>query len=164
MRRSLLPVAIAIGAAALVAGCGTSDDEASAGFPAGKAPITRVQFLAKANAACAKQRVGLRAQIAAFYDLHRGDGTPRPALYAELAHRVLLPTIEAEMFQLEELRAPPRVRDSLTKILTVERAGVDEIALAERIESIESVARRFAAADRQLSAFGLQGCAEGPLP
>lgn len=147
---------VAICAAALASGCGGGDgDDATA------TAATKAEYLKQANAACRRERAGLKQRIAEFRRLREGD-EPREVFNGELARNVLLPTIENEMEAIRALRAPPGEDGRIDHLLSLEELALTNVVYMERVSSIAAVKREFADSARRLSAYGLPDCANGP--
>jgi hypothetical protein len=152
--------AVAVLAIVVVAGCGDESGEATAG----PEELSQAAYLSKANAECRKQRVGLRKEIADFFESRRGKGKPPSLLYAELARYVVLPVIETEMEAVRALGpapGPPSEALTVSRLLYYEETALNELALADRVSSRQAIARRFNWSGKQLKEYGLDSCANG---
>jgi len=149
-------LALAIGAW----GCGGESEETSttAVSPA------KTAFIAKAGAACKRERIGLAEETASFLREH-GD-LPPEELYAELAHRVLVPVVELEVFRIEQMvigdEVPPGDAEQVDKLLDFDRLAIDAAAVRQQFPSIEAVYATFSQAGKLFHAYGLPECANGP--
>lgn len=144
------------------AGCG-GGGSGEKGSTASQAPPTRTEFVARMNAICKEKKAGLKTRVARFFKLHSSSHEPRPVLYHELAHFVLLPTIEAEMAPFFRVTWPPRDRERLQAMLSMQRITIDEIVTDETVPSLAEFRRRFASSGRLFRAYGLYACANGPV-
>jgi len=149
--------ALALTTAAFASGCGGGDDDA------GAAALGKAEFLERANAACRKARAGLEDRVSFFLERQRGTKS-RGELYGDLARLVLLPTVESEMEAVRALRIPPSERERITRLLYLQDLALTEVVYTERVPSIAAVKREFANSARQLRAYGLHACANGPEP
>lgn len=155
---------MAIAAAAAIIGCGGGGGtrvSSSTGTSASSV-LSRAEFVKLANAACAKERKGVGQRVRRFLGWRRGDGTPKEVLYADVAHFVVLTTIEAEMVRISELQPPPKDEERIAHMLYTEEREIDEVALKKRLPSIKATERYFVEAGPLFRAYGLTGCANGP--
>jgi hypothetical protein len=147
----LLAVAMAI--AMVAVGCGGDSDDA-----ADNAPPSKAEFVKQANAVCERERAGLMERVAEF-ERRRAGRRPEPG--ADVVHFVYLPTIEAQIFRIEELDVPRGEQTRIDTLLDAERFALDAVAVMPRVPSIAVAERNFAEADKQLRAYGLSSCANG---
>jgi hypothetical protein len=155
-RSALLPAALL---AVVLIGCGGGDgDDGASGATAKGSPLTRAEFVRQANAACAKERAGLRQRVAQF-ERRRAGRPPTPG--ADMVHFIFLPTIERQIFRMEELDLPPSEVPRVDALLDAQRFGVDAVAVIPRVPSIAAAAKHFHKADRLLHAYGLDSCVIG---
>jgi hypothetical protein len=155
-----LRIAALIAAALLLtaaAGCGSGG-----GATSSIARPSKPAYLKQANAACRKARVGLEEEVSEFLERQRGKKPPR-ILYADLAHLVLLPTIESEMEAVRAIRVPSEAEGRrVDQLLFAEEMVLNEIAVSTEVEpSRNTVERRFAESGRMLADYGLPACANG---
>lgn len=150
---SLLTAAIAVAAI----GCGGENGKTSTADRPSKPA-----YLKRANAACKQARTGLDEEVSEFLERQRGKKPPR-VLYADLAHLVLLPTIENEMEAVRAIRVPSEEEGrEVDRLLFAEEMVLNEIAVSTEVEpSRAAIERRFAESGRMLSAYGLPACANG---
>ncbi|HET8861826.1 MAG TPA: hypothetical protein VFM94_01075 [Solirubrobacterales bacterium] len=141
----------------LAAGCGSEDGDGDASVT----EVTKAGYLKQANAACRRARAGIWGRVSEFLDERRGD-KPHEALYAELTHLVLLPTVESEMEGVRALRPPPGEDERIDELLFIEESALTELVFMQRIPSIQFAKRRFIESGKQLRAYGLPACANGP--
>lgn len=156
---------ILIAAAAATIGCGSSGADLSSSVDTStstRTVLSRAEFVKLANAACARERKGLGQRVRRFLGWRKGDGTPKEVLYADVAHFVVLATIEAEMVRISELRPPPKDEERIANMLYVEEREIDEVALKKRLPSITAAERYFVEAGPLFRAYGLTACANGP--
>jgi hypothetical protein len=137
-------------------GCGESRTEEPA-----RASLSKAEFLAQANKTCKRTRDGVDERIERFFRIHNLHKSV-PVLNAELAHSVLLPTIEAEIDRVYLLDDYVRYQESLDPGLAYERLAIDDIANRSRLSSLQVFVRRFDEAVKMLRESGLPGCASSP--
>lgn len=158
--RTLLLLGFAIAIAAPVVGCGGGSDDAGDASAADPSLPTKEEFVKQASAACKKERVGEGERISTYLAQHRSES--RAERYEGLAHFVLLPTIEAQLFRLEELSPPAGEAERIDAMLDAEVFATDRVATAKRIVSKAAVYREFAEVSKQFQAYGLPACANAP--
>lgn len=142
----------------IAAGCGGGGSEKSA-----STPLTKAEFIARANAICAKEKAGLATKVALFLK-KQTHAKPREVLNAEVAHYVLLPAIENETWKIEELGVPAGDKERLSVMLNTEWYAIDHTAVKKLVASIPSVYQPFAASAKLFRSYGLPTCANGPKP
>lgn len=157
VRTILLGIALAaaISAAALASGCGSGEADEPA-------TVTKPEYLKRANAACREERSGLDERVVEFLEISGGNGKPREVLIADLAHNVLLPTVENEMEAVRALRPPKGETGRIDRLLYLEESDLTRIVFMQRVKSIAAVKREFAESARLLTDYGLPACANGP--
>jgi hypothetical protein len=153
-----MALTIATVVAAVAIGCGGNGAELSAGASA----AGKREFLARANDACGRENATVPAEVAEFLDQRSPKGKPSPIVYADLAHFVLLPTIEAQIYWIEKLGAPGRDEERVAAMLTAERLAIDKVATTRRVASMGAVSRPFKRSARLFRVYGLDSCANGP--
>lgn len=139
-------------------GCGNGTAETLSSSSLGRA-----DFLKRANAACAQEKAEGRERAATILKLRRHNDETGEVVYADLVHFVFLPTIEAELVRIAELRPPLRDAQRIEEIMAAEKAAIDEVAVMKRIASIEAAKRHFIAAGKLFRDYGLSSCANGPV-
>jgi len=138
----------------IAVGCGGSHDE--------QARPSKAEFLEKANTACEKARAGAGERVADFLAPRKQKGSLTPVDYGDLAHFVMLPTIESEIAGIVTLfPVPAGEGERIDDLLYAERREIDILANTEKIDSIEAVERHFNRSGRMLRAYGLTSCANG---
>jgi hypothetical protein len=157
--------AAALAIAAVMAGCGSDSDEGSTSQTRADgtsvtqsedvpAPLGKAEFVARVNAACREEQAGLTKRVAEFE--RRQSGPPEPG--ADAVHFVFLPTMEAQVWRIEELGVPRGETGRIDAMLDAERFAVDAVAVTPRVPSVAAAARHFANADRLFRAYGLSSC------
>jgi hypothetical protein len=149
----LLAVTVSIGMVSF--GCGGDEKPASASV------FSKAEFIKQANAACERERAGLMERISSF-ERRRAPG--RPLAGADMVHLVYLPTMETQMWRIEELGVPRGEGGRIDAMLDAERFAVDAVAVIPRVPSRAAAERHFAEADKLFRAYGLHSCATGNEP
>jgi hypothetical protein len=150
--RLLPPFAVATAVAVLAAGCGGGSDAS------GASSLSKAEFIKQANAGCKKERAGLMERIA---DFERRRAGKKPREYADAVHFVFLPTIEAEVWEIGKLDAPPSEEKPVYELLSDDRTAIDAVAVIPRVPSIKAAERHFTAVGKMFRASGLPACAHG---
>jgi len=164
-------------AALAVGGCGGDSGDAEGDGGGGvdssegvsTSSLSKPEFVKRANSVCAMETVGLAEEAATFVEMQRRRRhKPLPVLTADLAHFVLLPAIERQLWRLYQLigklGAPRGDEERIDEALDLERLAVDAVATTHRIPSLKAVYRPFRASARIFRAYGLGACANGPAP
>ena len=152
-----LALATAISLALLV-GCGGNGGGAE---ETAWGSLSKSEYLKKANAACRAERSGLDARVREFLAGPWNDGRPREVLIADLAHNVLLPTVEDEMEAVRAIGPPKGEKGRIERLLYLEESDLTRIVFMQRVESIAAVKREFTASARLFAEYGLPDCANG---
>lgn len=155
---SMAAVVVA-GIAAIATGCGGGGDPAS-GSGSGNtvtAPPSKAAFVKEANAACSHARAGLATKEAEF-ERRRGGRKPRPG--ADMVHFVYLPTMESQIWRIEELGVPHGEERRVEELLYTEQHAIDSVAVMQ-FASQPLAERHFAKADKLFRAYGLGSCTTG---
>lgn len=154
--RAAVVLAVAAGAAIAVVSCGGGDDPKAGTTSTAQAPApSKAEFIKQANAACREARAGLGERIARFEGLRDGR-KPEPG--ADMVHFVYLPTMETQIWRIEELGVPREEDEEVDAMLDAERDGVDAVAVIPRVSSIARADRHFVEADRLFREYGLDAC------
>lgn len=144
----------------VAAGCGSSSDESSPEAQSESAAASipspsKAQFITQANAACEKARAGLAGRVSDFEQRREGR---KPLAGADMVHFVYLPTMETQIWRIEELGVPLGEEERIDAMLDAERSGVDANAVKAKVPSIAAAEREFVEADRLFRAYGLYAC------
>ncbi|HET8863446.1 MAG TPA: hypothetical protein VFM94_09375 [Solirubrobacterales bacterium] len=145
-------VTLVVAVATISAGCG---DESSTSTPDA---VTKAEFIAKANAACEKERDGLEKRVRDF-ERQLAARNARPLPYADMVHFVLLPTIEGEIRRIYQLDLPPADEEQIDAMLSTKKFALDQVAVIPRVPSRKVAERHFVEADKLFRAYGLTSCA-----
>jgi hypothetical protein len=165
---TLLVAATAI--AAVVVGCGDSDESTSATGSGDDGSLTtssldKEEFVEEAGAACGRVRKGLVSEVNAYLSQHQKDGLAETALLAKMAKAVLLPTVEAEIAAIRKLGAPEGDEDEVEALLVAQQAAVDKAKELQKVSSIEDVEAQFTDATKMFKDYGFKsfiGCLNSP--
>lgn len=146
MRFRLLVGVSALAAAAALAGCGGSDSDST---------LTKGEFLREADAICRKTDTAQRKDFKEYAEQNRVSS---PSDEQEMILKVIFPSIEAEIEELEDLDLPAGDEETIDAIIA--RA---QKALAEGRNDPASLNERktpFTPADELAAEYGLQDCSE----
>lgn len=147
--------ALAVGAVALLAaGCG--DDEEAADTTVGT-PLSKPDFIAQADAICAEGSETIDAAAAEEF----GAGQPTDEEAVAFAEDVVIPTLEDEANQIDELGPPNGDVDDVEALVEGLRGAIDEVE--DNPEGIVDGSAEAAFADvNELAAdYGLKECGNG---
>jgi hypothetical protein len=98
--RGILSLAVtALFALAALAGCGGGDSTASE-------PQPQAQFVKQAEAICTQSHKKVQGEYRAFEEAAPGRGTPAGKQLEEFAETVVVPSLETQLDQLDELGPP----------------------------------------------------------
>jgi hypothetical protein len=165
-------LALAISSALLAAGCGGDENEAPRGGDSSEvsgvargggeevlrgASLSKPEFIKEAAKACKEARKGLHGQASRFL-ASQDPSKPRPVMYADLAHLVLLPGIERELEAIRVLGVPPSEEKRIDEILSEGEFTINTVVYEPRIASIHAIYRQFADVHGMFSAYGLPDC------
>lgn len=153
----LLGGALAISLVIGAGGCGDSGDSASDSSVAEDVRPSRAEFVKQANAACQRERAGLAERTSEF-EKQQASLETKPVPGADAVHLVYLPTMEAQIWRIEELGVPHGEAASIDELLDAERSAVDTVAVKTTVPSIVTAERHFAEADKLFQAYGLTAC------
>jgi hypothetical protein len=155
--RALSLLVFTLALSTLSSACG--DDGGEADFvPATAPPVTKAEFVKRANAICKKQRAGLMREVSSYERSHISD---KPSSYIDAVHWVFLPAIDEEIMQLEELEKPPKDEKRIEKMIYAQKAALDSVAVIPEVASVRVAERSFLKPGRQLRVYGLSSCTLG---
>jgi hypothetical protein len=145
-KQLIVLVALALAAALVVAGCGSSDSS-----------ISKAEFIKKADAACKKGEEEVQKDFGAFAKKHENVKKPTGADYAELVDVVLVENVENEVADLRALGAPEGDEKEVEAMLkaredSIEKAQANPKAVVRGNEDI------FGEASKLAKAYGLKEC------
>lgn len=156
--RLLAPALVVAALGILAAGCGEGDGAEGESAE----PLTRSEFVRQANAICRQERADVDQEVEAFLDLPVSTGKPQPVLRADLAHSVLLPTLEVEIARIYTLDWPTADEKQIDAMLSAERLAIDNVAVQERLASAAQRDRYFDESAELMREYGLRACAGLP--
>lgn len=119
-RISIFPVLLLVALAALIAGCGGSDDDT----------VTKAEFIKKADAICKKTDQTQLGEFQAYTQrrLARLNRMSFKEREEELTSAVYVPSIQKEIKELEALDVPPGDEQKVEAVFTQMKASLKEFA------------------------------------
>jgi hypothetical protein len=134
-----------------LAGCGSAAKSTSVAIDSSAPPITKREFVRRANAICAKGNAQSKAAGA-----HLGTEPSEAQVVAFVKH-TQVPGVQAQVDALKALGAPRGDEAIVAKMLTLAQAGVD--AVKARPAIVTSGADVFARFASVAHPYGLTSCA-----
>lgn len=152
-----LITAIGIAATAFLAfGCGGGGEEtASGGEKTGAANITKAQFIKQADAICAKVRKEREAAIAAYMKDYPGGATAAEENIDEGLKKVIAPSIQQEVEELEGLPVPAKDEAMVARMIENLVRGTEVLAEKGSQGLQKSGIPDF---EREAAAYGFKAC------
>ena len=155
MNKGLIATLVGVVAiAAIVAGCGGSDDDT--------ASLTKAQFMSKADAICNKGNAEIESEFEAFADEHNISEKKEPtkAQQVELAETVLVPNVANQAEELRTLDAPSGDEGQISAMLDSLEQGVEE-SEDDPEALFKAKSDPFGPANKMAKAYGLKVCGRG---
>jgi hypothetical protein len=152
-------IAMFVGAAAtaaILAGCGSSDDETTSS-------LTKAQFIAQADAICKKGNAEIDSEVEAFQE-ENGLGEndePSKAQQAEVSETILVPNVENQAEEIRDLAAPSADEDEISTMLDSLEEGVEEVEANPQAPFESKQPNPFGPANRIAKEYGLKVCGQG---
>ncbi len=140
--------AAVVAVALVVVGCGSSDSAP---------PITKAEFIKKADAACKKGEEQIQADFAVYVKEHENGKTPTKDRYAELVETILVPNATQEVEDIDALGAPNGDEEQVDAMLTAFEEAV-QIAEDEPQAVIKDSEKVFSKSSKLAKAYGLKVC------
>jgi len=144
-----------------VAGCGGGSDDGN-GITASS--LSKAEFIAKADAICAKGQKQVERNFGAFakktkLNVQQVTKNPTKAQVNGLVHAVLIPAIEQEVTEIRALGAPAGDEDKIEAMLDATEEG---IATAEDLPRtvLEETSVAFGVGSRLAKEYGLTVCGQ----
>jgi hypothetical protein len=121
--------------------------------------ITKTQLIARGNFICAAASNKQNADSVAYAKAHHYNlnAQPTPAEVKALATHVLVPDIQTNILQIRALGAPSGDQQTVKAMLDSAQQALDKV---KQNPSLLISGRPFAAAAKQLHAYGLTQCAK----
>jgi len=148
----IVPVAIGLATAAIVAGCGGGGNDT--------ASLSKAEFVKKANEVCAKTQgqmaAGLKA-LAVSYHGKEPKGAALAAAQRKFVKTVIAPAKLKEAEQLREMGIPPSDRGRIETITDALEEGIKE-AENHPEETVTGEAEPLLRAEKLSREYGLKNC------
>jgi hypothetical protein len=121
MGRGTIALAVALAAAALVAGCGGGDD--SGGTATGS--ISKAAFIKKVDAVCQRGTERMQRAILGFLKQHKDVKRPNKAQSEKLVGTAIVPSVKTEIEELKALGAPEGDEERVSAIVGALEEGLE---------------------------------------
>jgi hypothetical protein len=164
MKRKAAGAVLTMLVAALVAGCGGDDAKQDTGSTttatvAATAPLSKAEYISRANTICRATREKLAAEGAKFRTAATKTATlPPPAKIREFVTKVSLPGYERMLEQMRELTPPQRDKRtivayvvSLSNAIKTVKANVPKYAQADAVDPFDD-------ANARAVSYGMKDC------
>lgn len=155
MNKGLIATFVGVVAiAAIVAGCGGSDDESSS--------LTKTQFIAQADAICKKGNAEIESEFEAFTKKNGIDENEEPskAQQAEVSEAILVPNIQSQSEEIRALEAPSGDEDEISAMLDSLDEGVEEVEANPQAPFESKQPDPFGPANKLAKEYGLKVCGQ----
>lgn len=150
INRGFFAIAVCLALAALIAvGCGGDGEAAST-----DAPLTKAEFIKKGDAFCEKAEKKFPAELRAFGQERKVTGSLTKAQGEEAVQTVLIPSLQAQADQLEQLGAPSGDEDQVEAIV----GGLQKVLAKGEEDSSEIGARPLSAIAKLAKEYGFEVC------
>jgi hypothetical protein len=125
--RAVLALAATLLLVLAATGCGSSSTTSSATTAAATPPpaLTKAQFVAQANAICARANTALAASQAAFEKV--GKGSPSLAQINTYVSGVFAPSIQGQIDAIRALAAPTGEQATVSKMLALAEEDLNRV-------------------------------------
>lgn len=160
-KRILVIPVLALATALLGLGCGGSDDTTGTAASADQAPLSKAEFIKKADAICAKADITHELEAREYRERHEKELNKLAPIPAEekLIRLIMLPSIRKQIAEVKALGAPKGEEQKVGKII----AGLEEAARkAEKdpyaIEGEVPTENPFRGVDIEARDYGFEEC------
>lgn len=148
--RSLTLLVCVASLVVLVAGCGGSSETT--------APISKAEFVKKANAICVAGQERLNAGFQAITN-EQSAVRPLAVEEQEWVNRIIVPSISREVAEIRNLGAPAHDNGQVEALLAAIEDGLRKVQEDPKAVLATS-AEKFAKATKRATAYGLDACAQ----
>lgn len=156
MLNKVIPVVLA-GALTLVlvvTGCGGGSNGGTS-----TAVLSKVEFVKRANALCAKGQEKLHSDFIAFSTEKNDNPNPSRAEYEEFIDKVVAPNLNREIAELQALGSPKGDEDEVEAMFAAVEEGLQGAEEKPEMVTIGN-SKLFAKAIKLAAAYGLTACAQ----
>ena len=157
VNKGLIATLIGVAAiAAIVAGCGSSDDETTSS-------LTKAQFIAQADAICKQGNAEIESEFEAFAKKNNIDENEEPskAQQAKLSETILVPNVSNQAEEIGDLAAPSGDEDEVSAMLDSLDEGVEEVEANPQAPFESKQPNPFGPANKIAKEYGLEVCGQG---
>jgi hypothetical protein len=135
----------------IVVGCGGSDSSA--------APITKAEFVKKADAACEKSHKQSEAELFDFLEKNKLaiNKAPSKAQYTELVDKILTPSVEVEIEKIRDLGTPKGDKGEVEAMLDALEEDLEHAQSEPQLVVVNSE-KVFANSTKKAKELGLKVC------
>ncbi len=142
--------------AAIVAGCGSSDDDSTSS-------LTKAQFIAQADAICKTGNAEIDSEFEAFAEKNNIDENEEPskAQQAEISETILVPNVKNQAEEIRDLAAPSGDEDEISAMLDSLDEGVEEVEANPQAPFESKQPNPFGPANKIAEEYGLKVCGQG---
>ncbi len=144
--------------ASLAVGCGGGS---SSGSTTTAPPISKAEFIKKADSVCTRAGKQTEAEFTAFAKKHgvAPGKEPSPEQYAEIAKAILIPALKQQVDEIRAFGTPTGDEDLISRFLNAVDAAVEE-AEAKPQEAGKSPSKLLASADKLIKNYGFKVCGQ----
>ena len=142
-----IAMAAVVAVAAIAAGCGSSDNSSST------ANLTKAEWVAKADAICAKGNQEINAAAREQF----GNQKPTAADINQFATKTIIPNTQSQLDQIKALGAPSEIQGQVDDLVTKVQADIDKV----KNDPTQLTNTSFADANAAAHALGLKTCGGG---
>ncbi len=144
-------LAAALAGVMALAGCGGSDSSTSTTSET----LTKSEFVAKANAICAKGNQEIRA---AGKKLFSSGQAPSQAAQEKFVTATVIPSIQQQVDAVDDLPAPAGDEQKVQAIVNAARSALDKVKQDPSLITAQGQSDPFAQADKLTNSYGLTQC------
>ena len=144
-----------IAVTALVAGCGSSDDESST------SSLTKAEFVKQGNAICRNGNTKIESEFEEFAEKHHLKKNEKPSepVLEEATETILVPAISSQVEEIRALGTPEGDEGEVDKILSGAEEAVEE-AEEDPVAFAEEESPKLTKVNEEARAYGLTVCGE----
>jgi hypothetical protein len=157
------PIGLLAGILALtliLAGCGGGSSDTSSSGDLSASPLSKAEFIKKADAICAAGGKRTQAEFASYVKEKKisAEAGPTAAQFAEISENIQVPAYKRQAEELRALGAPSGEEEKVTAIFDAIDAGIEKVEEADPKEALESSNSMFVEADTLAVEYGFKVC------
>jgi hypothetical protein len=149
--RPAAPLAAALVGLVVLAGCGGSDSTTSSTSET----LTKSEFVAKANAICAKGNQEIRAEGKKLFS---SGQAPSKAAQEKFVTGTVIPSIQQQVDGVDALPAPAGDEQKVQAIVDAARSALAKVKQDPALITEQAQSDPFAQADKLTNAYGMTQC------